>query len=95
LAALVKPGGLLVTSTINRTAKARAFAIVGAEKILKWAPEGAHDYDKLLTPEEIRGAAPELRWRKPVGISFNPLGAGWALSSDVSINYLMAATKPQ
>jgi 2-polyprenyl-6-hydroxyphenyl methylase/3-demethylubiquinone-9 3-methyltransferase len=95
LAALVKPSGLLVISSINRTPKARAFAIVGAEKILKWAPEGAHDYDKLVTPEEARAGAPELRWDGPVGISYNPLGKGWSLSSDVAINYLMAARKPQ
>lgn len=95
LAALVKPGGLLVTSSINRTAKARAFAIFGAEKVLKWAPDGAHDYDKLVTPEEVRAGAPELIWEAPVGISFEPLGRGWTLSSDVAINYLLAARKPK
>jgi 2-polyprenyl-6-hydroxyphenyl methylase/3-demethylubiquinone-9 3-methyltransferase len=92
-AALVASGGLLVISTINRTQKARALAIVGAERILKWAPEGAHDYDKLVTPDEIRAGAPALRWDEPVGISFQPLGKGWALSSDVSMNYLMAGRK--
>ncbi|MEZ6023855.1 MAG: bifunctional 2-polyprenyl-6-hydroxyphenol methylase/3-demethylubiquinol 3-O-methyltransferase UbiG [Hyphomonadaceae bacterium] len=92
---LVKPGGVLVLSTINRTAKARAFAIVGAERILKWAPEGAHDYDKLVTPEEIRAGAPELQWDEPVGISYEPLGRGWTLSRDVSVNYLMAGVRPE
>jgi 2-polyprenyl-6-hydroxyphenyl methylase/3-demethylubiquinone-9 3-methyltransferase len=94
-AALVRPGGLLVVSTINRTAKARALAIVGAERILKWAPEGAHDYDKLVTPEEICAGASALKWRAPVGISYNPLGAGWTLSRDVSVNYLLAAERPK
>jgi 2-polyprenyl-6-hydroxyphenyl methylase/3-demethylubiquinone-9 3-methyltransferase len=93
--ALVRPGGLLVLSTINRTPKARAFAIVGAERILKWAPEGAHDYDKLVTPEEIRGGAPALQWDEPVGLSFEPLGRGWVLSTDIDINYLMAGRKPR
>lgn len=93
-ASLVRPGGLLVISTINRTPKARALAIVGAEQILKWAPEGAHAYDKLVTPEEIRAAAPELAWEAPVGIVFNPLGAGWSLSGDTDVNYLMAGRKP-
>jgi 2-polyprenyl-6-hydroxyphenyl methylase / 3-demethylubiquinone-9 3-methyltransferase len=88
--ALVKPGGLIVLSTINRTAKARALAIVGAERILQWAPEGAHDYDKLVKPEEIRAAAPGIMWDEPVGITYNPLGAGWALSGDTDVNYLMA-----
>lgn len=91
--ALVKPGGLLVISTINRTPKARALAIIGAERILKWAPEGAHDYEKLVTPDEIRAAAPEIEWDGPVGISYNPLGSGWSLSRDADINYLMAGRK--
>lgn len=93
--ALVRPGGALVLSTINRTAKARALAIVGAERILKWAPEGAHDYDKLVTPEEIRSGAPEINWEEPVGITYAPLGAGWTLSSDVSVNYLIAGVRPE
>jgi 2-polyprenyl-6-hydroxyphenyl methylase/3-demethylubiquinone-9 3-methyltransferase len=91
--ALVKPGGLLILSTINRTAKARAYAIVGAERILKWAPEGAHDYDKLVTPDEIRDGARGVRWNEPVGVSYQPLGEGWSLSGDISINYLMAGAK--
>jgi 2-polyprenyl-6-hydroxyphenyl methylase / 3-demethylubiquinone-9 3-methyltransferase len=93
-AALVKPGGLLVLSTINRTPTARALAIVGAERILKWAPEGAHDYEKLVTPDEIRAGAPELKWEEPVGISYEPFGRGWKLSRDVSVNYLIAGAKP-
>jgi 2-polyprenyl-6-hydroxyphenyl methylase/3-demethylubiquinone-9 3-methyltransferase len=88
--ALVKPGGLIVLSTINRTPKARALAIVGAERILKWAPEGAHDYNKLVTPEEIRAGAPEISWEEPVGITYQPFGAGWALSGDIDVNYLIA-----
>jgi 2-polyprenyl-6-hydroxyphenyl methylase/3-demethylubiquinone-9 3-methyltransferase len=91
--ALVAAKGLLIFSTINRTPAARAFAIVGAERILKWAPEGAHDYEKLVTPDEIRAGAPELAWDEPVGISYRPLGSGWSLTHDVSINYLMAGRK--
>ena len=64
-----------------------------AERILKWAPEGAHDYEKLVTPEEIRTGAPELRWDEPVGVTFNPLGKGWTLSGDISMNYMMAGRK--
>ncbi len=93
-AALVKPGGLLVLSTINRTPKARALAITGAERILKWAPEGAHDYEKLVRPEEIKATAPTLKWKDPVGVTYQPLGSGWALSRDVSVNYLIAGAKP-
>src|SRR5262249_57317193 len=90
---LLKPEGLIVLSTINRTPKARALAIVGAERILKWAPEGAHDYDKLVTPDEIRAATPEIAWEDPVGISYEPLGKGWTLSRDVSVNYMLAGIR--
>ncbi len=93
-AALVKPGGALILSTINRTPKARALAIVGAERILKWAPEGAHDYDKLVTPEEIRAGAPQLSWEEPVGIVYAPLGVGWTLSDDISVNYMITGIRP-
>ena len=91
--ALVAPGGLLILSTINRTPKARALAITGAERILKWAPEGAHDYDKLVTPEEIRAGAPTLQWDEPVGVTYQPLGSGWAISRDIDVNYMMAGRR--
>jgi 2-polyprenyl-6-hydroxyphenyl methylase/3-demethylubiquinone-9 3-methyltransferase len=92
--ALVAPGGLLIVSTINRTTKARALAITGAERILKWAPEGAHDYDKLVTPDEIRAGALTLQWDEPVGVTYQPLGSGWAISRDIDVNYMMAGRKP-
>lgn len=92
--ALLKPGGLLVVSTINRTVKARALAIVGAERILRWAPEGTHEYDKLVTPEEVRAGGVGLAWDPPVGISYNPFGNGWSLSTDADVNYMMAGRKP-
>lgn len=91
---LVKPGGLLIVSTINRTAKARALAIHAAERLLKWAPEGAHDYEKLVTPQEIRDGAPDIAWNEPIGVSFSPFGKGWSLSGDISMNYMMAGKKP-
>jgi 2-polyprenyl-6-hydroxyphenyl methylase/3-demethylubiquinone-9 3-methyltransferase len=92
--ALVKPGGLLILSTINRTPKARALAIVGAERVLQWAPEGAHEYDKLVRPEEIRAGAPAIEWDEPIGIIYSPLGKGWTLSRDTDVNYLMAGHRP-
>jgi 2-polyprenyl-6-hydroxyphenyl methylase / 3-demethylubiquinone-9 3-methyltransferase len=91
--ALLRPGGLIILSTINRTPKARALAVVGAERILKWAPEGAHDYDKLVTPDEIRAATPQIAWQAPVGVTYKPLGAGWALTEDTDVNYMMAGVK--
>ena len=94
-AALVNPGGMLILSTINRTPKARALAIVGAERILRWAPEGAHDYDKLVTPGEIRAGAPSITWQEPVGFTYEPLGRGWSLTGDVSVNYAIAGVRPK
>ncbi|MET0181857.1 MAG: bifunctional 2-polyprenyl-6-hydroxyphenol methylase/3-demethylubiquinol 3-O-methyltransferase UbiG [Caulobacterales bacterium] len=91
---LLKPGGLLVVSTINRTPQARALALFAAEKVLNMAPDGAHEFEKLVTPDELQGAAPALEWDHPIGMRFNPLLRSWSLSSDLSINYLRAATKP-
>jgi len=92
--ALVEPGGALIVSTINRTPKARALAIFGAEQILKWAPAGAHDYEKLVTPDEIRAGAHALIWRDPVGVTYNPLGTGWSLSANTDMNYMMVGMRP-
>lgn len=91
--AVLRPGGLMIVSTINRTAKARALAIVAAEKILQWSPEGAHEFDKLVTPDEIRSATPDISWDDPVGITYNPLGEGWSSSSDIDVNYMMAGVR--
>ncbi|MGE0829179.1 MAG: bifunctional 2-polyprenyl-6-hydroxyphenol methylase/3-demethylubiquinol 3-O-methyltransferase UbiG [Hyphomonadaceae bacterium] len=90
---VVRPGGKLIVSTINRTQKARLFAIVGAERFLKWAPEGTHDYEKLVTPEELAAACPTLDWEAPVGLSFDPLARDWKLSRDIAINYFRVAHK--
>ncbi len=95
-ASLVKPGGLLILSTINRTPEAFAFAIVGAERILRWLPPGAHDYDKLVKPEELREALQglmDLDVRGPVGMNYSPLSGRWSLGLDCRINYLMTAAK--
>lgn len=94
-AQLVKPGGLLVLSTINRTARAFALAIVGAEYVLRWLPRGTHDWRKFVTPKELRdGLAPHgMTAEAPVGMSFNPLADEWNLTGDSGVNYLIAATK--
>ncbi|MBL8551797.1 MAG: bifunctional 2-polyprenyl-6-hydroxyphenol methylase/3-demethylubiquinol 3-O-methyltransferase UbiG [Hyphomonadaceae bacterium] len=92
-AKLVRPGGKLIVSTINRTARARTFAIVGAERFLKWAPEGTHEYEKLVAPEELVAGAPDLRWAAPVGLSFDPIARSWKLSDDVSMNYFRVAMR--
>lgn len=94
LGTLVRPGGLLVVSTINRTAMARVFAITAAEKLLKWAPDGAHDYDKLIKPSEITAALPHFKWDAPLGLSYKLADRTWQASGDISMNYMMAATRP-
>ena len=95
--ALVKPGGLLFLSTLNRTLKSFALAIVGAEYVLRWLPRGTHSYEKFLTPAEVaehlRRNGMELVEQK--GMVMNPLNRAWRLSDDdLSVNYLLVARKP-
>jgi 2-polyprenyl-6-hydroxyphenyl methylase / 3-demethylubiquinone-9 3-methyltransferase len=95
-ASLVKPGGLMILSTINRTAEALAFALIGAERILRWLPPGTHDFDKLVKPEELRTALNglmDMEVRGPIGMNYNPLSGRWSLGLDCGINYLMTAAK--
>ncbi len=93
---LLNPGGLMVIGTINRTLKAYALAIVGAETVLQWLPQGTHRYEKLVRPEEIESALSEtgVELTTPVGLSYNPLADRWSLSEDVSVNYLRLVTRP-
>lgn len=97
-ATLLRQGGILVTSTLNRNTKSRLFAIIGAERILKLLPKGTHDFDKFITPAEldklitqaglVRGAI--------TGLHYNPLtGNYWLSGANVDVNYFMAATKIQ
>ena len=94
-AAMVKPGGIMLCSTINRTFKAFAFAIVGAEYVLRWLPRGTHQYDKLVKPDELRRYLERagLRVERQLGMSLNPLNETWRVSDDMSINYVTVATK--
>ncbi|MEO8922072.1 MAG: bifunctional 2-polyprenyl-6-hydroxyphenol methylase/3-demethylubiquinol 3-O-methyltransferase UbiG [Caldimonas sp.] len=94
-ARLLKPGGWAFFSTINRNAKAFAFAIVGAEHVLKLLPKGTHEYAKLIRPSELalwcRGAGLDLAEMR--GLEYNPLSRRYRLSSDTSVNYLVACRK--
>lgn len=94
-AELVKPGGLMFVATINRTAKAYALAIVGAEYVLRWLPKGTHDFQKFLTPEEITSIITRhgMSIRDKCGVSFNPLHDQWRKSRDMSVNYMLLAEK--
>ncbi|MDM0045512.1 bifunctional 2-polyprenyl-6-hydroxyphenol methylase/3-demethylubiquinol 3-O-methyltransferase UbiG [Variovorax dokdonensis] len=92
---LVKPGGWVFFSTINRNAKAFALAIVGAEYVLNMLPKGTHEYRKLIRPSELAGfcRAAGLDVQQTRGLEFNPLTRRYRLSSDVSVNYLFATRK--
>lgn len=95
-ARLLAPGGVMIVATLNRTAKAFALAIVGAEYVLGWLPRGTHDWAKFVTPGEIRaalGADPGLSVAGPIGVSFNPLLNRWSLGADAAVNYLMTARR--
>ena len=88
---LVKPGGHVFFSTINRNPKSYLFAIVGAEYILKMLPKGTHDYSKFIKPSELESWAREtdLVTRELTGMSYNPLTKKYSLGFDVDVNYLM------
>lgn len=88
---LLKPGGLMILATLNRTPKALALAVVGAEYVLRWLPPGTHDWKKFLKPAEIleflRGAPVAVEG--PFGVSYDVLAGKWGRSSDIDVNYMM------
>jgi len=91
----VKPGGLLIMATINRTLRSFALAIVGAEYILGWLPRGTHQWDKFVTPAELTLAleANGLAVTDLAGIVYNPLRDQWSLSRDTAVNYMALAER--
>ncbi len=94
---LLKPGGLLLCSTLNRTSKSYAAVIVGAEYVMKWLPKGTHDWSKFITPEELYDLL-EQAGLDPVdkkGMIFNPVSWDWSLSaSEFQVNYVTASVRP-
>jgi 2-polyprenyl-6-hydroxyphenyl methylase / 3-demethylubiquinone-9 3-methyltransferase len=95
-AEMVKPGGLMITATLNRTLKAFALAIVGAEYVLRWLPRGTHQWDKFVTPAELESAleAGGLRRIGESGVIYNLFADKWQLSSDMDVNYMLTAERP-
>ena len=93
---LVRPGGLFAASTLNRTLKSFALAIIGAEYILRWLPQGTHRWEQFVTPEELGGAfrSAGLREIARAGVVYDPLHAAWRVSRDASVNYMIAAKRP-
>ncbi len=94
-AQLLKPGGLMIVATLNRTLKAFALAKFGAEYVLRWLPIGTHDWNKFLTPDELRGflSGQPVALDGPFGVVFNPLAGKWTESSDVGVNYMMTVVR--
>jgi 2-polyprenyl-6-hydroxyphenyl methylase / 3-demethylubiquinone-9 3-methyltransferase len=95
VSALVRPGGLMILSTINRTLKSYALAIVGAEYILRWLPAGTHQWDRFVTPDELAGHLHAIGFESLAarGMVFNPLRDTWSLSRDTDVNYLLAGRR--
>ena len=94
-ARLLKPGGLMIVATLNRTLKAMALAKIGAEYVLRWLPVGTHDWNKFLKPSEIRDFLSDspVVVDGPFGVVFNPLTGRWTESSDVDVNYMMTVVR--
>jgi len=94
-AEMVKPGGLMVVATLNRTLKSFALAIVGAEYVLRWLPRGTHRWDKFVTPNELEIALEKsgLRPVDETGVIYNLIADRWQTSDDMDVNYMVAAEK--
>jgi 2-polyprenyl-6-hydroxyphenyl methylase / 3-demethylubiquinone-9 3-methyltransferase len=92
---MVKPGGWVFFSTINRNPKSFLFAIVGAEYVLRILPKGTHEYSKFIKPSELANAArdADLTLKEMLGMSYNPITQVYSLGKDTSVNYLMAYRK--
>ena len=94
-AALVRPGGLMLLSTLNRTMKAYLLAIIGAEYVLRWLPVGTHQWDRFVTPDELAGhlSAAGLGAFSCAGLVYNPLADTWSIAGDTDVNYMARAEK--
>ena len=95
-ATMVKPGGVMIAATLNRTLKSFALAIVGAEYVLRWVPRGTHQWDKFVTPVELENAMERagLQVTGERGVIYNPFADRWQLSSDMDVNYMLVAQRP-
>ncbi|HEY3776422.1 MAG TPA: bifunctional 2-polyprenyl-6-hydroxyphenol methylase/3-demethylubiquinol 3-O-methyltransferase UbiG, partial [Rhizomicrobium sp.] len=92
-AAMLKPGGIMVVSTLNRNWKSFALAIVGAEYVLRWLPRGTHQWDKFVTPDELARYLLDnkLVVTEEAGVVYSPFADRWSLSSDTDVNYMVIA----
>jgi 2-polyprenyl-6-hydroxyphenyl methylase/3-demethylubiquinone-9 3-methyltransferase len=94
-AEMVKPGGLMIVATLNRTLKSFALAIVGAEYVLRWLPRGTHQWDKFVTPNELEATLERhgLRVIDETGVIYDLLADRWQLSTDMDVNYMVVAER--
>ncbi|HEX6001115.1 MAG TPA: bifunctional 2-polyprenyl-6-hydroxyphenol methylase/3-demethylubiquinol 3-O-methyltransferase UbiG [Hyphomicrobiaceae bacterium] len=94
-ASLVRPGGLMLLSTLNRTIKAYLLAVVGAEYVLRWLPVGTHQWERFVTPDELARYLEAAGLSTPTirGLVYNPLKDTWSLADDTDVNYFAAAAK--
>ncbi|MEG9883672.1 MAG: bifunctional 2-polyprenyl-6-hydroxyphenol methylase/3-demethylubiquinol 3-O-methyltransferase UbiG [Hyphomicrobiales bacterium] len=94
-ALLVRPGGAMILSTLNRTLKSFALAIIGAEYVLGWLPRGTHRWEKFITPEELGDLVSQggLVRHDMMGVVYKPLSDEWALSKDLGVNYMIFAVR--
>jgi len=96
LAPLVAEDGIMIVSTLNRTLKSYALAIVGAEYVLRWVPAGTHQWDRFVTPDELKTALSRagLKPDALTGMIYDPLADDWRLSRDTDVNYFITASRP-
>ena len=92
---MLKPGGLMLVATLNRTLKSLALAKIGAEYVLRWLPAGTHDWNRFVKPTELERLLQDagLSVAQVQGVAFDPLRWDWRLSSDTDVNYMMAAVR--
>ncbi|MDE2466753.1 MAG: bifunctional 2-polyprenyl-6-hydroxyphenol methylase/3-demethylubiquinol 3-O-methyltransferase UbiG [Alphaproteobacteria bacterium] len=95
-AELVRPGGILISATLNKTFKSLALAKFAAEYVLRWLPPGTHDWNRFLPPAQLHALLKQsgLEVTKLQGVSFSPLSWDWHLSHDTDVNYMMVAHRP-
>ncbi len=95
-AAMLKPGGLMFVATLNKTLKSLALAKIGAEYVLGWLPRGTHDWSRFIPPDTLQSLLEQshLNILKRQGVSFDPIGWNWRLSTDMDVNYMLVAAKP-
>lgn len=94
-ASMLKPGGLMFVATLSRTLKSFGLAIIGAEYVLGWLPKGTHQWEKFITPAELKGwlADNGLTVKEELGVTYSPFTRAWKVSRDMDVNYMLVAQK--